>query len=248
MKDKSLKKQKQDAVSNQVMLVFAAATVLLWGVSVLSKFLDRGNTFGITLMLTKILAIAAALAAAGLLVWYLIAKKNGKIREDAVVHPGIFALFFAALAACCGILVYNFITGMRLIYIFLPAMAVLFLVFKVYERQFFTFCVTHGIVAYALYRCYCLPFDGHFRLLGVLIAGAVCVFAMALVFLPENRKLKVQLLGSESNKAYLIPLYLVTLCVLAAGFLLGGKAALVLLLSTVAYMVGAAVYFTVKLI
>lgn len=250
MKDKNIKKQVQDTVTNQVMLVFGASAVLLWGVSLLSKFLDRGNTYGITLTITRILLAASLLTAGVLLVRFFLDQKNGRLRSGAILHAGIFALFFGALSACCGILLYNPITGMRLIYVFLPAVAILFLVFKVYDRQFFTFCVTHGIVAYALYRCYVLPQGGHFRLLGTLLAALICLFVAGLVLSVENRQniVRKSLLGDEADKSYLLPLYLITLCVLTAGFLFGGKVSLVLLLTDVAYMIGAAIYFTVKLI
>ena len=240
----------QETVSNQVMLVFAATAILLWGVSLISKYLDRGNTYGVTLTVTRVLAVVSALAAFGFALWYLQRKKNGRIRPEKAMHPGIIALFFAALSVCCGIFLYNPITGMRLIYVFLPALAILFLVFKVYDRQFFMFCVTHGIVTYALYRCYILPLGGHFRLLGVLIAAALCIFVSVLVFVPQKGRnaLRIVLLGHDVKKTYLLPLYLITLGLLAAGFFLGGKIALALALMTGAYMIGATIYFTVKLI
>ena len=248
MKDKNLKKKKQDAITNQVMLVFVAAAVLLWGVSFICRLLDRAGTYLVGMMTVRIVGIAAAVLALGALVWFLRSRKRGQIREDAVFHPGMAALFFAALALCCGILAYSSVMGMRLIYVLVPCLAILFLVYKVYDRQFFTICVVLGCAAFAMLLCYKYGRGSGLTLLLTAGAALLCLAPVALVLLPEENAVRRALLGKGADKRFLIPLFLVLLAMLAAALLLGGKWALALLLACVAFLIGAAIYFTVKLI
>lgn len=248
LKDKKLKKQQQDAVSNQVMLIFVAAAVLLSGVSFLYRTIDVGRTYGVGMMIARVLCIVSAAAAAGAFVWYFAARRQGKISPFAAFHPGTLALFLASLAVCCALLLFNPVLGMRLIYVLVPCLAILFLVFKVYERQFFTMCVVVGYTVFAMYLCYKLTGTDSIRMAGFLSAAVLCLIPPVLSFLPHEHVLRLALLGREGARRLQIPLYLAVLLCLFAAFWFGGKAALVLLLCGVAYLVGAAIYFTVRLI
>ena len=246
MNEKNRKKQQaQDLVTGRIMAIFLVTVLLLWGMSYLYDMMTYGSTFMQGQLVNNTVMAVSGLAALISLVIYYTAKKRGTLRTDRVVNSGFLALCFLVMCACSFILAMDYYNGMHILYIFLPVTAVLFLVYHVYERQFFTFCLVEAMAIAAAYCCYVGAWE---KTPALVISFVLCLVPMALTLVKDGKleNLAHQVLGRNFDKRYTLLVYGVTLVVLAAAAVIRGKVALVICLALGAYMLAAAVYYTVK--
>jgi hypothetical protein len=239
------KKQAQDLVTGRIMAIFLVTVVLLWGMSYLYDMMTYGTTFMQGQMVNNGVMAVSGLAALVCLVLYFTAKKRGTLHTERVVNSGLLALCFLVMCACSVILAMDYYNGMHILYVFLPVTALLFLVYHVYERQFFTFCVVEAMAIAAAYCCYVNAWE---KTPALVLSFLLCVVPMALSVLrgEKLKELSEKVLGKQYDKRYILLVYGVTILVLAAAALLRGKVALILCLALGAYMLASAVYYTVK--
>ncbi|MBR5537099.1 MAG: hypothetical protein IKU58_04300 [Clostridia bacterium] len=241
------KKQAQDLAAGRIMAIFLVTVVLLWGMSYLYDMMVYGATFMQGQLVNNGVMAVSGLAAVICLVLYFTAKKRGTLHTERVVNSGFLALCFMVMCACSVILAMDYYNGMHSLYIFLPATALLFLIYHVYERQFFTFCLVEAV---AIFAAYCF-FVGSWAKTPALVAALVlCLIPMALVLGKSDKleKFTHQVMGGQFNKRYTMLVYGVTLLAVIAAALLQGKLALVVGLVLGVYMLASAVYYTVKAI
>ncbi len=239
------KKQAQDLVTGRIMAIFLVTVLLLWGMSYLYDMMTYGSTFMQGQLVNNSVMAVSGLAAVICLVIYFTAKKRGTLHTERVVNSGFLALCFLVMCACSFILAMDYYNGMHILYIFLPVTAVLFLVYHVYERQFFTFCLVEAMSIAAAYCCYV----GAWEMTPALVMSFVlCLVPMVLALTGEGKleKLTRQVLGRNFDKRYILLVYGITLLALAAAAVLRGKLALVICLALGAYVLASAVYYTVK--
>lgn len=243
MNEKSLKKkQGQDLATKRILAVFLVAALVLWGMSFLYDMMTYGSTFMQGQMVNNALLAVSALAAVVLIVIYITAKKRGTIREDRVLNSGFWALCALAVCASSFILAMDYNNGMHILYIFLPVAAVLYLVYYVYERQFFSFCVSAAMSIAAAYFCY----TGAWELIPALVlAVALCMITMVLALMKEG-KVQELVLGKQFDKRYVLAVHGAMVLLLAVAALAGGKLALIIALGMGVYLLAAAVYYTIK--
>ena len=246
MSEKNKKKrQEQDLVTKRILAIFLVTVVLLWGMSSLYDMMTYGSTFMQGQLVNNSVMAVSGLAAVISLVMYFTAKKRGTLRTDRVINSGFVALCLLVVCACSFILAMDYYNGMHILYIFLPVIAVLFLVYHVYERQFFTFCVVEAMAIAAAYCCYVNAWE---KTPALVLSFLLCLVPMALSVLSweKLRALSEKVLGKQYDKRYTLLVYGVTILALAAAALLRGKVALLLCLALGAYMLASAVYYTVK--
>ena len=246
MSEKNRKKrQEQDLITKRILAIFLVTVVLLWGMSSLYDMMTYGSTFMQGQMVNNSLMAVSGLAAVISLVVYFTAKKRGTVHTERVVNSGFVALCLLVLCACSFILAMDYYNGMHILYIFLPVTAVLFLVYHVYERQFFTLCVVEAMSITAAYCCYVNAWEEK----PTLVLSVLFCLVPILLSLLKGEKLEAltgKVLGKSFNKRYTLLVYGVTLLALAAAALLRGKLALILCLALGAYVLASAVYYTVK--
>lgn len=247
-KDSQYKKKKQDAVTNQVLLVFVGAAVLLWGVSFLYDALQRRATYRMGMIAACVLAGLSVVGAVICALLYMRDRKSGKIDELAVFHIGLAALFLAGLALCCAVLIASPYYGMRALYVMVPCLAILFLFYQVYDHLLFTLCICGGLSALSLFLLFRPGVNASVPVTAaaVLLAAAACVLMMLLSLRKPEERLRTALLGHAGRREVLV-IGAGLLAVLACGAIFRGTAALVLLIATAVFVMAAAVYFTVKL-
>ena len=243
MKEKSLKKkQSQDLATKRILAVFLVAALVLWGMSSLYDMMTYGSTFMQGQIVNNTLLAVSALATLVLIVIYITAKKRGTIREDRVLNSGFWALCALAVCASSFILAMDYSNGMHILYVFLPAAAVLYLVYYVYERQFFSFCVSAAVSIAAAYCCYAGAWE---RVPAVVLAAILCLATMAAALMKGGR-LQDLVLGKQFDKRYVLGAHGAMILLVAASMLLGGKLALIISLLMGVYLLAAAVYYTIK--
>ncbi len=246
MNEKSLKKkQSEDLATKRILAVFVMAAAVLWGMSRLYDVMTYGSTFMLGQVLNNVLLAVSALAAAVLVVLYVLTQKRGTASKDRVLDTGFFALCALTVCASSLILAVDFYNGMHILYVFLPVVAVLYLVYYIYERQFFSFCTASVMAISASYWSYS---NGWERLPALVLAGLMCVAVMVLAVVNCDKLAKLQeaVLGKQFDKRYTLLIYAAMLVLMVAATMMEGKIALIIALAMGIYLVAAAVYYTIK--
>jgi len=239
------KRQEQDLITKRILAIFLVTVVLLWGMSALYDMMTFGSTFMQGQLINNGVMAVSGLAAVVSFVIYFTAKKRGTLHTERVVNSGFVALCLLVVCACSFILAMDYYNGMHILYVFLPVIAVLFLVYHVYERQFFTFCVVEAMAIAAAYCCYVNAWE---KTPVLVLSFLLCLIPMVLT-VPGGEKMQLlseKVLGKQFDKRYTLLVYGVTVLALVAAALLRGKVALILCLALGAYMLASAVYYTVK--
>ena len=184
---------------------------------------------------------------ATLLLW-LAARKKGKLVR---LTAGL-TLAFLALAVCAVVTYFFAGTGIRFLYIAVPAVAVLALIYYLYQREFFCAAV---LSALGLLAVRVVPqYAGHPVLaIGYAVVLAVLVLAALVLFFRLQKGqgrmavkgASVQILPKNANYALLYATCAVVAAVLAAALALGSLTLLYGVL--VAWLLILAVYYTVRL-
>lgn len=239
------KKQAQDLATRRILAIFLITALILWGMSSLYDIMTYGTTFLLGQRINLGVMAASGAAAAVCLVWFLQARKKGTLHTERTFHSGFFALCAAVVCACTLIFHMDYYHGMHILYIFLPLTAVLFLVYHVYERQFFTFCVVESMAIATAYSFYAGMWE---KTLALCLAVVLCLIPMLLAVVRPGKDSRLirTVLGKSYNTRYTLISYGVTIAALAAVAIVQGKLAMVVGLVLGAYMLISAVYYTIK--
>jgi len=199
------------------------------------------------LQAVRIISLVGVAACA---VWiWLNAKKNAKTKVPVVMLLGCVALFFCAHIT----LVYND-SGVRMLFLLVPAWAALALVYYLYQREFFISGVFTGMGVVALW----LIRHGLISMvtMGLFLALMVIVIVGGLIWLSKlrknNGKMKlggksVEILPQDANYSIMFAVALVNVAAAVLGLALGSTVAYYLVYVLVAGLFGLLVYYTVKM-
>lgn len=246
------KKQKEDQALNRVLWWFGGAVVLEFFLLLLNRFYINFDADGVALArgIFRFLRIFAwvcfAAAVASAAWWGVQRRKAGK-----TFLPGALCVTSLVLTVCCLVAGIGRSTGVKFLYVCVPVMAVLALIYYLYQREFFLVAVQGGMVLFAMwtYRelIYSHALSVHiiFLVIGVLTLAAVVFFY---VLQKHDGVLgKLRILPKKTNYA---PLYIaagITAVSLSLALILGATVAYGLLFAMVAWLFGVAVYYTVRL-
>lgn len=247
------KKQREDQALNRVLWWFGGAVVLEFFLLLLNRFyLDfdyRGvgvaQNIALALRIIAWVSLAATLISG--LFWLLRRKKGGKS-----LLLGGCTLAALALFVCAFIASFWPEVGISFLYVAVPVVAVLALIYYLYQREFFLLALQGGAALFALwaYRSRLL-YDDVRVVYGIFAAVGVVTLALTglHVFLQrKGGKLgQRQILPKRANYALLYVAAGVTAVALVAALLLGPMAAYVAMIGVVAWLFGVAVYYTIRL-
>ncbi len=246
MNEKNLKKtKKQDVATQRILAVFVMAAVVLWAMSKLYGIMTTSKTFMLGQIVNTVLLVVGGIAAVVFIMLSIRERKQGSVCETQILSNSFFALCSMVICVSSFILAVDFYYGMHILYVFLPVVAVLYLVYYVFERQFFSYCVASAMSISAAYWCYSGVWE---RIPALLIAGILCLVPVVLTFVNSGSLQKVSeiFLGKQYDKRYTVLVYAVMLLLLAVAAVLQGKVALIISLCMGAYLLAAAVYYTIK--
>lgn len=252
---KEIRAKQEETALNRVLCWIAGGAVLEFLLLLLNRYYTHYTVEQIDLRVAlgtgvKILAVAALACAAAAGFWWNAARKNGKGAN----LPGLLTIFTAGTSVSCFATWFFSAAGLRLMYIGVPVVVVLALIYYLYQREFFLVACTitlgllgvwissralggsYGVVAYLYTALAAL----------VILAGALLCRKLqgdrgALEVKGEKRRL----LPKDANYAFLYVTAAVTLAVLVAGVLAVPTMILYGALAACALIM--AVYYTVKL-
>lgn len=248
----ALRAKQEDAILNKVLVWIVGAVILEFLLLLLNKFYSHYTPEQIPLALAlrgvfQVLAIVLPICFVILLVWAVMARKAGKPGR----LPMILATVSLILAVCAVVIRLFAESGIQLLYVAVPAVAALALIFYLYQREFFFAAVLCALgllgVKVVPYTSFPLVSYGYPVVLAIILVAAAVCFRL-LQTGDGSMKLGGKRISLLSKSANYILLYvtcaLVALVVIAA-LLLGGLAVLYGVL--VAWLLILAVYHTVRL-
>ena len=247
-RERAERAKQEDLILNKILLWIVGAVVLEALLLLLNQFYNHYTIaqLSIAVALRTALPILALLFAAGCaacIAWAVQNRKKGK----RINFPIALAIFCAALALCC-LITWLFPTGIRVLYVAVPVVTVLAMIYYLYQHEFFaisTLCAA-GLAGLWLIQ----NREGHEALVYTcLVLLAILLVACAVLAWTlqthQGTWKKRQLLPANANYVMLYITCGLVAAVLAGAVALG--ALMVLYAVLVAWLLVMAVYYTVKL-
>jgi len=243
----------QDYVVNKLLCVFTLAFLLILGLVFVSRLMSRATSFVGAFKSMPYIAAGFGVLTVACAVWGIISKVKGVDTSYRLVTGKHLAFVFGFAALCALLLALVFTKGMlTFLYVMIPAVAVLYIVFYTYPRDFFAVAATSGIGALAVWMISAIKNIGMYPvLLIVAVALALIVLVLLAVFTAIAQKNGGKLFGAlVFDSAALYPLLYATYALVAAAivaaFILGYAALYYAAFGLVAYLVIIGIYYTVR--
>lgn len=192
-----------------------------------------------------VIRVGAAVVGLAALVWAVLQyRKGGK-----AALPVAGCLVALTVAMCCHVTLAFQRSGVQMLFMLVPALAGLALVFYLYQREFFPAAAAVGMSVVGLWF---VRFGGMVEAV-VTLVGIAVITGMVL-WLKKNGGIytgkderKVRLLSKKTNYTVLLTSCVAALVAVAAAMVLGANVAYYLLFAMVVWLFGLLVYYTVKL-
>ncbi len=252
--DRTAKKQREDQALNRVLWWFGGAVVLEFFLLLLNRFYFVGNNGGnvaLSLGLFRFLRVFAwvclAVAVAFGVWWFLRRKKGEKTFTQGACCAAGLVLFVCALVSGF----WGDRGGVHFLYVAVPVAAVLALIYYLYQREFFLVALQGGAALFTLwlyYNFFAASPGLVYALAGVVLA--LTAAACGLFFVLRRNKGVVGKVRVLPRKTNYLPLYLaaaVTVLAVLTALIFGLTAAYGAIFGVVAWLFGAAIYYTVRL-
>ncbi len=257
LKEKQVQKT-QDIITNRVLIFFGVTAIFLWAISYLSRAFDYAVSFRAACTVSVVLIFAGAAGFFAALLWQNRRIRSGKAAE-AALSGYTLAWFALALSGASAMMrFYSYTLTMRILYVAMPVAAILYLIYYVYPRVFFTLCFTHSIMAFLLWGvAKTSDWAGESFLCWALfgLGELVCVASLGLVAVASRHGGSVPVLGrsvnvfgKKMNVKALAAAYLVPMALFVAAVLLGIPFAFYALWVVLGFLLLCAVYFTVRML
>lgn len=194
----------------------------------------------------RVLRLAGTAAAVVCLIWAVLRFRKG----GASGLPTVLALAFGAVAVCSHVAVSFQQSGMRMLFLLVPAWAGLALVYYLYHRDFFLSAAAVGMSILGLwfirYGVSALP-ETVIILVGIVLVGAVALWLKkqgGVIHRADGSP--VQILAKNAAYPVILVSCLASLAAVVVG-LLASSTAYYLIFVMVAWLFALLVYYTVKL-
>ena len=250
--ERSAKKQREDQALNRVLCWFGGAVLLEFFLLLLNRYYINFDLNGVALasslaQILRVMVWVSLAAAVGCGVWWWLQRRG----KRATFLPGALTIVFTALFLCALVSSLWRTVGVQFLYLSVPATAVLALVYYLYQREFFLVALHGSIALFAMWSYRKFIFVQAWMAHGILAVCAVGVLVLGVATFLLQRwdgKLgKRRILSQKANYALLYAACGVTLCALLIALILGATAAYWALFVVAAWLFGAAVYYTVRL-
>lgn len=251
--ERKAKKQREDQALNRVLWWFGGAVVLEFFLLILNRYYIGFDVEGIAaarglaLFLRGLAVVSLVCAVAGGVWWH-----KRRVAKGATLAPGGCCVVSAAVCVSAVAAVLWPEAGVQIMYLAVPAVAVLALIFYLYQREFFLVALEGAMALLAMwgYRRFI-----HSSPVGAyVLCGVVAAVALALLGLTELARRNggevrgFKLFGKQTVGLSLI--YAgggITLAAVAVALVAGATAAYVALFAVVAWLFATAVFYTVRL-
>ncbi len=259
MKDNKAKREvtetvKKDYVTNKLLLVFTLAFALLLFFTNISRMMKSTTSYLTAWNITKITSgVFIALFVVGIIM-LIVERAKGidtKYRLLSGKNISIASAIIAVVSTALAIVFSS--TTLTLIYVFIPALVVLYIVYYSYQREFFMVALSSILsgVGIWLFKSDIVNSADMFVLIAVaVLVVLLAAFTIAVQVGKGSLKVfgrEVSVFKSDAKYTLIYLTYLLSLLLLAAAFL-APDLAIYFIFGLIAYIVITGIYYTVKLI
>lgn len=253
------RKKQEDIALTRALIWFAAAMVLEFLLLLVNKyyvnFTADSASINLALALGSVLKVTAVLGLLGAVLSGVWGWKQMKAERVFPFLSVVLTAVLLAIGVSSALIVVFYRAAVQLLYVLVPAGAVLALVYYLYQKEFF-FCACGsgvGLLGLWLVR---KNIGTHDMLVNLyMVAGAVVLLAIMLLALKlkkgqgmlEVKGKQIALLPKQSNFLLIVLSCVVSLLAMFVGLLLGGTVAFYLLFVLLAWLFVLLVYYTVKM-
>ena len=245
------RRRQEDRALNRGLMWVGGAIVLEFLLLLVNRYYIHFKTSEIDLAIAlrtvlQVLRIAGAVAGIAALVWAVLRFR----KSEKTGLPLVLALACGALAVCAHITMAFQDSGVRMLFLMVPAWAGLALIYYLYQREFFLGAVASGLSILGLWF---VRYGSRFSLETVLTLVGVLVVAAAALWLKKNNGVlkqgesEIRILSKNTSYPLILASCLVGLLVQLAAMALGANLAYYLMFAMVAWLFALLVYYTVKL-
>lgn len=246
--------KKSDYITNKLLLVFTLAFAMILFLMNMSRMMKSNTTWVLAENITKGVFWAGIVLIVGGIVMAVLEHKCGRDTKYVLFTGKNIARAGGFIAVCTGALSLVFSPAMlNLLYIFIPALVVLYIIFYSYPREFFMIALASAVAGVAIWLVGSEFVNASAMSVLVIAAAVIVVFAAVTVW-AQIKSGKIKLFGREfevfkadARYAIVYLTYVLALLLLGAAFLVPDFI-LYFVLGIVAYIVLIGVYYTVKLI
>lgn len=247
-----------DYVTNRVLTVFGGGILLMAFATYLKNGLSYASSFPMSFQIAQGgIWVGIILAVLGLVLNGM-QLTRGTYRAQTLFNGTGLLMLGALLSLVCYLLVgYDPEQALRILYVIIPVCAILYLVYSVYPREFFTLAAMMTSVAVLLWLI--AKSIGSNSLSGAslwfLALGLVLCVGLEGLFLAVRKKrgkltmgkLDLQVFGPQTSHALVVTVALCSALLLLAAFFLAGSVGLYAMFALVGSLFVLAVYYTVKM-
>lgn len=249
-------RRNEDYVTNKVLALFAVAAVYLFGFTSLINKLKSSDA-DVFVLINKVLICICAVATAFCFIMH-VRKIKAEGYKPYSVLTWSYGGWVSLVATLCLIFIgYNYDMASKVLYVFIPVGAVLYLIRQSYQAEFYIVCSTHALVAVGLWYMYKFPGEYRYSGIGTAFFWIVCIMCVAAVvvsFITLKTGGKLVISGKEAapfgnlNTGYTAALYSVTLAFTVACRLIGPVFCYYGMFIVCGFILCSAIYYTAKLI
>ncbi|MBE6935855.1 MAG: hypothetical protein E7458_05065 [Ruminococcaceae bacterium] len=244
-----------DFITNKIMVVFSLAFAMTFLLLLIGRGLDHAGSFLGVYYATHVLGIAAIIGVILGILKEVLDRKNGRDLSGKIVTGHGIAVCSAVAAVSSFLILYgNYTSAIQFLYIAIPALAVLYLIYMIYQREF-CLLATYGVLLALYFWRFGQFYQGSVRFILAQIAFFVVTALLAVLFFllkkhdgelkMRGRKLRILMPDAEYAASFLFLGLLAVLLIVA--FLIPGSGMLALSLVTLAVVFLMAVYYAVRM-
>lgn len=254
-RDKAAERAKrEDAILNRVLIWIAGSVVFEALLLLLNRYYVEYQTAEEILIAkgiydaTGVLSFVFPICFVGTLIWWILSRRQGK----KTLLPQVLTTILALLSVSA-ILTHFFVeSGVKALYVGVPCVAVLALVYYLYQREFFAVMLIGAVSLLGLWMLSKRPTHGYLVYAYLIVELAALIAAILVTHGLQNhrgmfrfRGRSIQCFPGNANYILLYLTFLVSVAVQAVGFCVGPVA--VLYAVEIVWLLAMAVYYTVRL-
>ena len=235
---------------NKLLSVFTLAFLLILGLVFINRLMSRAPSFVSAFKAMPWIAAGFGVLTVVCAVLALVKKSKDEYKLFTAKN---FAFVFGFTALCATLLACAFTKNtLTFLYVLIPSVAVLYIIFYTYPRDYFTVAAVSGIGAIAVWAIDSLNSIGMYPvlLLAVLVLGvaAAVLLTVGTVIAQKNggKLFGKQLFDSLALYPLLYVTYALVAVALVAAFVLGSVALYPAAFGLVGYLVAIGIYYTVR--
>lgn len=245
---------KKDYVTNKLLLVFTFAFALLLFFANIGRMMKNVTTYVLALDMTRVASyIGAGLFVVGVIMLIIERAKKTSTKYRLLSGKNI-SVVSAVIAICSAALSFVFSPEMlTLIYIFIPALVVLYIVYYSYQHEFFMIALASILSGTSIWLLMSDLVNAADKFIFI-AAGVILVLLTVFTIVAHSRGGKMHLFGREvslfkadAKFALLYIAHALSILLLAAAWFFPAFA-IYFIFALVGYVLLTGIYFTVKLI